>query len=100
MSKPKSHGSLGDLPRHHGFYRIAKRKIRSKGKVMKTEYESQREDQLRRKLNLYLGSQNDWLAAYGAWCAENNVDGEQVYAQHNITIFVKQQRKEKRHAKS
>lgn len=56
-----------------------------------------RHDCLRRKLQLMLGSQKDWLELYGDFCAEHSVSPTQVFEDHNINVFVKQQR-EARHA--
>ena len=59
-----------------------------------TDYSSLRNDQLRRKLQLMLGSKQDWLDIYADWCADNDVGSEgQQYEDHNVQIFVKQQRK-------
>lgn len=54
---------------------------------------STRDDQLERKLQLYLGSQKDWLSIYADWCAANDVGSEgQEYDHHHVTLFVKQQK--------
>ena len=52
----------------------------------------QRLIQLGRKLQLLLGSQKNWLAIYDDWCAEHSVSSTQAFEDHNIGIFVKQQR--------
>ena len=59
--------------------------------------QSQRDDQLRMKLMLYLGSQVEWLEAYANWCADNDVGSvTELYDDHNIGLFVKQQREAKK----
>lgn len=47
-------------------------------------------DQLERKLQLLLGSQEDWMAIYTKWCIENNVESIEVYDDHQINLFVRQ----------
>lgn len=51
-----------------------------------------RSDHLERKLQLMLGSQNDWLAIYADWCADNDVEGTEIDDDHHVQLFVRRQR--------
>lgn len=54
---------------------------------------SMHDDQLARKLQLWLGSKIDWMPIYADWCADNDVGSEgQQYDDHNVNLFVRQQR--------
>lgn len=59
---------------------------------MKTAYEEKRDEQLARKLSLYLGSKNDWLHPYAEWCEENDVLPGEVYEDRTILLFVEHAR--------
>ena len=66
---------------------------RYQGVRMKTAYETMRDDQLNRKLQLYLGSKIDWMQIYANWCADNSVSQGEQYDEHHIILFVRQQKK-------
>ena len=54
-----------------------------------------RDEQLARKLALYLGSHQPWISDYADWCAGNDVDPAQIYEDRNVQLFVKHQRGQK-----
>lgn len=56
---------------------------------MKTAYQSLTDDQLSRKLQLLLGSQEDWILPYTKWCVDNSVESGQCYDDHHVWLFVK-----------
>jgi hypothetical protein len=57
---------------------------------MKSAYETMRDDQLERKLKLYLGSQQDWMEIYGEWRGARDVSDTEAHEHHNVQIFVRE----------
>lgn len=60
---------------------------------MKDAYQDLRDDQLRRKLNLSLGTPRgfDWLDRYATWCADNAVEVAELYEDRTVKLFVSSQ---------
>jgi hypothetical protein len=56
-------------------------------------------DHLERKLQLYLGSQSDWIEIYSSWCTDKAVSATEAHEHHNVSLFVREMKMAERPAK-